>query len=314
MFSRGVDSTFAAAVERAEPGPIDVLVHCRWLAGRMSDRTAALDRQRAEDLAGLLGRRLVGVEVAGQRFTGRFVPWTDAHGAVLAGVGLALSGAVRSVVVPGTDSFDSLVPYGSHPLVERLYSTEAVEVQHDDHLFARADKVGLLVDQRPDLLGLLVVCYAEDRADNCGRCGKCLLTMAALQAAGAPIDAVEGFPAAVDLDVVRSLGMSPLQSRLHWIAVMRALPPDGTGGELRAAIGEALRRSARPGLRRRFDDTLAWARGRRGSRHPSWRDNDRGFDWVHQARVIRALDEGRPEPALADDPPARPALRLRPPR
>jgi hypothetical protein len=169
----------------------------------------------------------------------------------------------------------------------------------------------LLATQRPDLLPFVRVCYAQDRVDNCGRCGKCILTMAALEAVGA-LDLATSFPPAVSLADVAALGMSPMQSRLHWAAVLRALPSDGRAGELREALGERLRRSARPPLPARARAWLEWRLGRRGSAHPSWRDRDAGFDWQHQARIIRAVHEGRSEAPLGERPEPLPQVRLRP--
>jgi hypothetical protein len=125
--------------------------------------------------------------------------------------------------------------------------------------------------------------------------------MCALQAAGA-LEQADGFPATIDLDALARIRPSPLQSKMHWVAAMRALGRSGTNGEVRAAIDHALRRSARPGPREAA--VIAWerVRGRRRSFVPSWRDPTRGFDWRYQAEVLSLLWRGRPSRPLADEP------------
>lgn len=285
---------FTAALERTEPAPLDALVRCQGFDPRMGPAAAALDRRMARTAAGRLGLPLTEVEVDVQGFTNRFLPWPDAHGAVLGAVAQFLAATVAVAVIPGTDSWDSLVPFGSHPLLDRCWSTERVEVLHDEALLARVDKVRLLATQRPDLLPHLKVCFAEDRPDNCGRCGKCLLTMSCLVAADA-LPLATSFPDRIDLGLLSSLGMSPLQSRFHWAAVSEALATAKPGHPVGRAIDRALLRSAQPTATARARQLLDWARGRQGHRHPSWRDR-MGFDWAHQARVIRILEDGRPAP------------------
>ena len=99
--------------------------------------------------------------------------------------------------------------------------------------------------QRPDLLPFLKVCYAEDRVDNCGRCGKCIITMAALMGVDA-LDAATGFPGRSPSTSSAAMRPAPLQSRQHWIDVVRLLDDTGRAPEVRDAILHALRRAARP--------------------------------------------------------------------
>ena len=73
----------------------------------------------------------------------------------------------------------------SHPALDPLWSTEAVEVVHDGAETRRVDKVAALAAS-PLALRYLRVCW-ENRggAYNCGRCGKCMRTMVDLDLAGA---------------------------------------------------------------------------------------------------------------------------------
>ena len=131
----------------------------------------------------------------------------------------------------------------------------------------------------------------EDRVDNCGRCGKCIITMAALMGCDALGEAT-GFPDAIPLDELRAMRPAPLQSRQHWIDVVRLLDDTGRAPEVRDAILHALRRAARPdakGWRRILREKRA---GIRPSLHPSWKDPARGIDWTHHTDTVRVMDEG----------------------
>ena len=294
FFSRGVDSMLSAVVERMEPGPLTHLIFGNGLEPGHSPPVAREEIRIARVAATLMGLPLVVIETNVRMLTEGRRDWADAHGSALAGVGLALSGCLGAIVIPSTDTFASLVPFGSSPVLDPLFSTELVRVHHDDIALTRVSKVAVLAGQRPDLLPHLKVCFREDRPDNCGRCGKCLLTMAALQAAGGLARAT-GFPDEIDVDRIRALRLAPLQSRMHWVAVIRALGASGADGVLRAAIAHALRRSARPGPGQWL--RLVWSRlrGRRARLHPSWRDPGRGFDWRHHTEVLSLLTRGRPD-------------------
>jgi hypothetical protein len=222
-----------------------------------------------------------------RRLTDACCGWGDAHGSALAGIALLLGGSFRRLVIPSTESFATLGPYGSSPLVDSLFSSEAVEVVHDDVALTRAGKVACLAAQRPDLLEYLKVCYAEDRPDNCGRCGKCLVTMAALEAADALPLATE-FPSSIDLEAMRAQKVKSLPSRMQFEAVIRALGASGPKGELRSVMLEAMKQET--------------TRPDRAEGHPLWKDPWRSFQQFHQNHVISLLEYGEPFPPVGDAP------------
>ncbi len=50
--------------------------------------------------------------------------WTLSHGATLASVALALDGLLRQVLIAASTTYDQLYPWGSHPVLDPLWSTE----------------------------------------------------------------------------------------------------------------------------------------------------------------------------------------------
>ena len=299
MFSRGADSMASAVVDRPGGPSLTHLIHVVGLEPHHSDRTRA-EEVRLARLAGELMELPVVVPRTNVReLTDGRCDWADAHGAALAALALSMDGLFGRVVVPSTQAVDELVPFGSSPVLEPNLSSESVAIVHDSVSLDRVGKVWLLARDRPDLLPYLKVCWAEDRPDNCGRCGKCLLTMCALQAADA-LPLATGFPDTVPLDEIRRLRPAPVQSRQHWVAAARALGAEGERGRTRAAILDALRRSARPGPRERALQWWARLRGERARLTPSWKDPTRGFEWRHHTALLDLLTRGRPTRPIAE--------------
>ena len=69
----------------------------------------------------------------------------------------------------------------------------------------------------------LKVCFYEDRSDNCGSCSKCLLTMLALEAAGAR-DHATAFPAEIDLWLDQPLAVRGSQDMAGLAAMLHRFP------------------------------------------------------------------------------------------
>ena len=308
LMSRGVDSLFTAAVERTEH-PLTTLVHWRGLEPVHGPATAAAEEDECRALADRLGLPLV---VGGNDLRtalDRHTIYHDAYGGLLAGLALSLGGGVGRVVIPGSDSARSFGPTGSSPVLDGCFSSEWVEVEHDFTGAGRMAKVAALATQRPDLLPHLKVCFQEDRRDNCGRCGKCVITMCALAAAGGS-ERAAAFPA-LDLGLVRAQRPSPLHARHEWAEILLALGTTGAQGELRRAMDHALRRAARPGTARRRRDLREWLRGERPVADPAWRAPERGFNVATHARAAMLLRHGRPDARPSHSARTAPAVRMR---
>ena len=212
FFSRGVDSMYAAAVPRGLPGAVTRLVYCERLESMHSAGTRAEELRLARDAARQVGLPLAVIDTNLRELSDPIVPdWGDMVGAALALLANAMAGGLGHVVIPSSAAPTTLVPTGTSPLLDPLFSTDELEVHHEVPA-TRPAKVAWLASERPDLLPYLKVCFHEDRPDNCGRCPKCVLTMLALEAAGA-LALATGFPPEVDPEVVAATAPSGLQPR-----------------------------------------------------------------------------------------------------
>lgn len=297
FFSRGVDSMFSATLERFEPGALTHLVYCDdiSIATRhdpvVRAEEIALTREAAEEI----GLPLIVVATNIRTMTDPLISWEDVHGAALASVALMVGGEMGHVVMPSWADFAGLGASGSSPLLDLLWSTEWVEIEHDSLVEGRLGKVAWLAVERPELLRHLKVCLRENRPDNCGRCRKCLLTMACLQAVGG-LERAEGFPQEIDLELVRNVRPYSLSQRIAWAQVCAALDGEGANARLRKAILHALRRAARPSPFERARLLARRLRGKEARLDPSWSPvwPPPAFSRRETSAALSLLREGRP--------------------
>lgn len=185
FFSGGVDSFYTLLKHLDE---IDALIFIHGFDIPL-DNTALRARVSAamREVARAFAKPLIEVETNLKEFVIRHAPWEYAHGALLAGVALLLSSQFSRVYIAASDSYGTaaMVPWGSHPLLDPLWTTERTSIVHDGCEATRMDKVAAVA--RSDVaLRWLRVCWENPNGEyNCGRCGKCLRTMASLRIAGA---------------------------------------------------------------------------------------------------------------------------------
>jgi colanic acid/amylovoran biosynthesis protein len=268
FFSRGVDSLYSAASPRGLPGPVTQLVFCDRLEPIHGAEVRAEEIRLATEAAALLGLPLAVIESNIRELTDPIVrDWEDMVGAGLSFLATAMSGGFGHVLIPSSDGPRTLGPCGTSPLLDPLFSTAEVEVEHDAPA-TRPAKVAWLAHEHPELLPYLKVCYHEDRADNCGRCSKCLLTMLALEATGSRAQAT-GFPAEIDGEALAEVRIRGPQAEEEFAEVEHALRLRGDD-ELAGLIAAGLARAAaRPPDGALPDDSPAFRRRHARRRLPA---------------------------------------------
>lgn len=243
FLSRGVDSMYSAASPRGLPDELTQLVFCDRLEPIHSAGVRAEEVRLAGEAAELLGIPLVVIETNIRELTDPIVrDWADMAGAGLAFLGTSMSGGLGHIIIPSSDGPGTLGPSGTSPLLDPLFSTAEVDVEHDTP-GTRPAKVAWLAAERPDLLPYLKVCFNEDRPDNCGRCSKCLLTMLALEATGLR-DQATAFPPEIDREALAAVRIRGLQPEEEFAEVERALRARGGSDYLAAAVADGFARAA----------------------------------------------------------------------
>jgi hypothetical protein len=150
------------------------------------------------------GMRLLTADTNVRRFLGNNnVSWGfESHGAVLASLGTVFSPVISKLYIPSTHSYAVPFPWGSHPLVDSLWSTRRLKIEHDGAESSRVGKIRRIADDAAAQHNLRV-CYKDFADTNCGRCMKCMRTMATLTLLGR-LDKFATFTSPLDVDRLRS--------------------------------------------------------------------------------------------------------------
>ncbi len=248
FFTGGVDSFYTLLKHHED---VTDLVFVHGYDVRLDDlalrkRVSATVRK----VATTLGKGVVEIETDLRGFLDPNVEWGATHGAALAAVGHLLVGDFRRFYLASSYGYAELFPWGSHPLLDPLWSHETLEFVHDGCDATRLDKVRFLAGH--DLaLQHLRVCYENPNgASNCGHCRKCLLTMCNLVAVGA-LSRCPTFPEPLDPERVKSAQLASESTRVLWRQNLHALERSNPDLPLVKAIRHALRRATR-GARWRY--------------------------------------------------------------
>ena len=189
FFTSGVDSFYTLWRNRASLGHL-INIHGFDIALDDTDRfmRSAESIRRAADATGC--QPLFVATNMRSHPTFASVSWNKCHIAALAAVAHLLRGRVQRVFVA---SSDVPPPFGSHPDLDRLWSSSAVEIVNDERDVSRLDKIRAFADW-PIAHQTLKVCW-ENRSSalNCGECEKCVRSSAQLKATGI-LDKVTTFP------------------------------------------------------------------------------------------------------------------------
>ena len=210
FFSGGIDSLYTLSEHRSE---IDSLILIHGFDVDLDDH--ALRKQVSDKLhefASETGKKLIEVETNVGVFLRKYVGWSFGHGPALAAVGHLLAPRLRRIFIPATHTLADHVAWGSHPLVDPLWSSEALKFVHDGSDVTRVHKTETVAGW-PAAMDCLRVCWKNYGGDyNCGRCEKCLRTMITLQMLGA-IESQTAFAEPLNLGRVASLRVFDDNSR-----------------------------------------------------------------------------------------------------
>jgi len=224
FFSGGVDSFYTFLKHRDE---ITDLIFVNGFDIPVEDDS--LRRRSSEMIRRIgssFGKRVIEVETNHRSFLFSYLRrhWLKlAHGAGLVSVGHLLSPFFKRIYVPGAHTYAHLIPLGSHPILDPLWSTESLEFVHDGCEANRLEKVALL-SQFDIVLQCLRVCFfpGSNGAYNCGQCEKCLRTMINLHTVGA-LDRCKTFNTHLNIKEVSRLIVSDESTRLFVRENLKAL-------------------------------------------------------------------------------------------
>lgn len=119
--------------------------------------------------------------------------WLDKFfGAVLAAVGHAFASRFNSLYIASSFDLPNLVPCGSHPLLDPMFSSYELQFRHRDVELSRLEKIRIVSEWDAAFQNFRVCLANVPDQLNCGKCEKCVRTMLGLEAPGV-LDKTQAF-------------------------------------------------------------------------------------------------------------------------
>jgi diphthamide synthase (EF-2-diphthine--ammonia ligase) len=257
FFSGGVDSFYSLQKHKGK------ITHLIFVHGfdiplhRYAMRESAA--QSIRQIAQALNLELIEVETNLRQFSDPVIPWEEYHGAAKAAIAHLLAPCFQSIYIASTLPYAFLTheDIGSHPGIDPLWSVDNLALIHDGCEVSRFDKIAAIADWDLALNHLRVCWQVKEGLDNCGRCRKCLWTMAYLQACGA-LAKTPTFKQPLDLELLSRQPLDRLYQRYRFVQAIAAAEKRGHDPELVIALRQALARKYP--LRRLRHWTYQWVR------------------------------------------------------
>jgi len=185
FFTGGVDSFYTLLKHRDE---ITTLIYVNGFDVQMDELLLRTEiSQMIRDISNKFQKKLIEIETNLRAFSDNYISWSFFHGAALASIAHLLSPKLKKIYIPASDSYADLFPWGTHPLLDPLWSSEDTEIVHDGGEARRLDKI-LQISSNDVVLKSLRVCLSSINKSggvyNCCRCEKCMRTMVGLRIAG----------------------------------------------------------------------------------------------------------------------------------
>jgi len=145
------------------------------------------------NISNLFEAEIIEVKTNIRSVTAKYAPWSLTHGGALASVGLLFSKLISEVYISSSRTTNQLRPWGTHPEIDSLWSTNGCKFIHFGVETSRLEKVRY-ISNYPEVHSSLKVCYENPNEEyNCGRCDKCIRTMVSLEIVGS-LEKVTTFP------------------------------------------------------------------------------------------------------------------------
>lgn len=243
-FTAGVDSFYTLQRRMDEVSTVlyvhgfDVPLKNTGVREMMSDNL--------QSAAASAGKELVQCASNIRRFLDPHMTWSSmSHGAAITGFASLLSDSHGTLYLPASYAYADLYPWGSHPLVDPKWSTDALEVVHEGAGAGRVEKTRAIAHD-PSAQRHLRVCFQRDGSYNCGHCKKCVRTKTALELEGV-LGAFATFPEGLQIEEIAQLGAKSESDYIFAkenLAFARAARRDDIARPLQAIVDSYLARSA----------------------------------------------------------------------
>ena len=198
-------------------------------------------RARLQKAADEMNKPLIEVETNSREITEPHAAWPrHQYGNALAGIGHLLGRHANRVLIPSSDTYECLIPWGSHPLTDTLWQSERLAIEHDGADCSRLEKVRFLSAHDAALHHLRVCWRNPGNAYNCGVCEKCVRTQLELLASGL-LERCPVFSETITAHKIAEI-VIPAQFGEYYVEILRALRETGAHQEIIHALADVLER------------------------------------------------------------------------
>lgn len=186
------------------------------------------------------------------------IEWEWNLGSALASAALLLGSGFKKVYIPSGMKKSQLVPYGTHPDLDPLWSNSTLKIIHDGCEYGRLEKVLHRVSKSPlALKHLRVCCITLKNKYNCNECFKCIQTKIELYCAGV-LNKSETFDHELDVEKIKKVYFyTELNFHVFGEESIRYLKNKNVNPELQDAIKISMNKSLKPSLLRRIAGLIA---------------------------------------------------------
>jgi hypothetical protein len=240
FFSGGLDS-FYTLEKQIEA--IDSLI---FVHGFDVELDALSSRRRCSDLvlstARHYDKKPIQIETNLRSLIDQDLDWGYSHAAAFAAVCHLLRCSVDTVFLASSCPYGQLFPWGSHPLLDPLWSSSTLKIVHDGCEASRIEKARA-VCRSPFVMRNLRVCWKNpESANNCGVCEKCIRTMINLEIVGNE-DYQEIFGTTLDRDLIAEISILKGGSMIFARENLAALQASALRPDLQKALRDLMRAS-----------------------------------------------------------------------
>ncbi len=240
FFSGGMDSFYT--LEKNLP-VIETLLFVHGFDVELDD---AVSRSLCSELVRQAGRhygkKTIEIETNLRQLLDVYIHWGFSHGAAFAAIAYLLHNAFAQVFIASSYTYLQIFPWGSHPLLDPLWSSQTLRIVHDGCEASRVDKARTLA-KSPFAMNNLRVCWENPGSSyNCGVCEKCLRTMTNFEAVGAS-NYGQLFPVQLSLEKIRAIPYLKTGARIFAQENLDTLVANDIRPDLQRAWRDLLQRS-----------------------------------------------------------------------
>ena|SRR3989338_2558280 len=206
FFSAGVDSLYTLLTHNRSKKIITHFIFSHGMDIPLAEKELyATTLRNIQKVARYFNITVITVKTNIRDFTGKYVKWDFAHGPVLGSIAILLRGNFNEIFISGGMNINHIRPFGSHPHIDPLWSSEKMIVNHYGSHTDRLGKIESEIVKSKLALSVLRVCWRNKNSQyNCGECEKCLRTMLSLYTSGSLLKC-KTFNKPINLEVLENL-------------------------------------------------------------------------------------------------------------